>query len=154
VPTRPDPAFATAHAVASEMRHLFLSFVELQIAMALGALVCLFVGGAVRSSQTYAAAFHPGTVLYFLGDVFFLTAPVVAWMLFRSSQWRKSLELAVAMLAPVATIVVLGELTRFDYRLWLVTAMYPAMSFGMLGYMLYRRDLFSRWRPAVSKVDW
>ncbi len=137
-----------------EMRRLLLSFLELQIAMALGALVCFFVGRVVRASPTYATDYHPGTVLFFLGDVFFLTAPVVAWMLFRNPRWRDSLELAVAMLAPVAAMVVLGELMRSAYLLWLVTAMYPAMSFGMLAYMFYRRDLFSRWRPVVSKVDW
>lgn len=130
-------------------RHSLTSyFLQLQIAMALGALVCLLVGRAVRASSTY----HPGTVLFFLGDIFFLTVPVVAWMLLRDHGWRHSLELAVSMLAPVAAIVVLGELTGSAYLLWLVTAMYPAMSMGMLGYMVHRRDVFDQGRRAVSKV--
>ena len=71
-----------------------------------------------------------------------LTVPVVAWMLLRERGWRHSVELALAMLAPVAATVVLGELMRSAYLLWLVTAMYPAMSLGMLAYSLYRRDAF------------
>jgi hypothetical protein len=35
------------------------------------------------------------------------------------------------MLVPVAAIVVVGELTGYAYRPWLITAGYPAMSLGM-----------------------
>ena len=128
---------------------LLLRFVELQIAMASGALVCFFVGGLVRASSTYATVYAPGTTLFFVGDVFFLTLPVVAWMILRGRGWRHSVELAAAMLAPVAAIVVSGMLTGSAYLLWLVTAMYPAMSLGMLAHMLYRRDAFDG-RPALS----
>ena len=121
-----------------------LPFLELQIAMVLGALVCFLVGRVARASSIYATDYHPGTVLFFLGDVFFLTAPVVAWMLVRDRGWRHSLELAVVILAPIAAIVVVGELTRSAYLLWLVTAMYPAMSFGMLAYILNRGDVFEQ----------
>ena len=46
------------------------------------------------------------------------------------------------MIAPVALIIVLGQLAGFAYLLWLLTAGYPAMSFGMLVYMVYRHDRF------------
>lgn len=127
-------------------------FVELQIAMAVGALVCLVVGGALRASGAYATVYAPGTVAYFLGDVLFLTLPVVAWMTLCGRGWRHSLELAAAMLAPVAAIVVLGEVTRGAYLLWLITAMYPAMSLGMAVYMLRRREVFSAPRPLVGRL--
>jgi hypothetical protein len=81
-----------------------------------------------------------------IGDVFVLAAPVVSWMLFRDRAWRGALELAVAMLAPVAAVVVLGAMTRSDYLLWLVTAMYTAMSVGMLLYLLVRWEVFDRVR--------
>ena len=118
-------------------RRLFL-FVELQFAMALGALACLLVGRVARASPIYATEYRPGTVPYFLGDVFFLTLPVVIWMLIRGFGRRRSLELALAMLSPVAAIVLLGQLTRGAYLLWLVTTMYPAMSMGMLAYLAFR----------------
>ena len=118
-----------------------LHFLELQIPMALGALLCLLLGGVARTSSTFATDYHPGTPLYFLGDLFFLTLPVVAWTVVRGRGWRRGLELGTAMLVPVALIVVVGELARTDYLLWLVTAMYPAMSFGILAHMLRRHAI-------------
>jgi hypothetical protein len=116
--------------------------------MALGALACLLVGRVARASPIYSTEYRPGTVPYLLGDVFFLAVPVVVWMLIRGFGRRRNLELAVAMLVPVATIVLLGELTRAAYVLWLVTSMYPAMSLGMLAYVLFRRGVFDRGRSA------
>lgn len=136
----------------ADVRALARPFIALQIAMAAGALVCFFVGGALRASATYATVYRPGTVAYFLGDVFFLTLPVVAWMALCGRGWRNSLGLAAAMLAPVAAIVVLGEVTRGAYLLWLITAMYPAMSLGMAVYMLRRREVFSAPRPLVGRL--
>jgi hypothetical protein len=116
--------------------------------MALGALACLLVGRVARAAPIYATDYRPGTVSYFLGDVFFLTVPVVIWMLIRGFGQRRTLELAVAMLLPVAAIALLGQLTQAAYMLWLVTAMYPAMSMGMLAYLLFRRGVFDRGRTA------
>jgi hypothetical protein len=122
----------------------------MQMPMALGALVCFLLGRLVRESSTFATAYHPGTVLYFLGDIFFLTLPVVAWMIFRGRGWWHGVELGVAMLVPVAVIVVIGELTRFDHLLWLVTAMYPAMSLGMLVYLFRIGKVFDRKQQVIN----
>jgi uncharacterized protein (DUF2062 family) len=141
---------ARVRGAAADLGRRLFPFVELQLAMALGALACLLVGRVVRASPIYATDYRPGTVPYFLGDVFFLTVPVVIWMLIRGFGRRRSLELAVAMLSPVAAIVALGQLTGAAYLLWLVTAMYPAMSLGMLAYLLFRRSVFDRGRQRVS----
>ena len=123
----------------------FLHFLELQISMSLGALVCYLVVRLISTSPSYFTNYRPGTFLFALGDIFFLTVPVVAWMILRGHGRRHSLEIAVAMIAPVALIIVLGQLTGFAYLLWLLTAGYPAMSLGMLFYMFYRHDHFTRW---------
>lgn len=125
-------------------------FLTLQIAMVVGASVCLLLGVLLRASPTYATVYHPGTVLYFIGDIFFLTFPVVAWMIIRDRGWRHALGMALSMLGPVAAIVVLGELLRSAYLLWLVTAMYPAMSVGMLVYLILRRGASQKGRPLIS----
>ena len=52
------------------------SFVEMQLAMALGALVCMVVGGAIRSA-TGSEIYRPGMPLYSVGDLIFLTTPVM-----------------------------------------------------------------------------
>jgi hypothetical protein len=108
--------------------------------MAVGALVCLGLGRLISDGSALATAYHPGTYLFAIGDVLFLTVPVVAWTLFRDPGWRPGLEIALAMIAPVAIIALAGEIARYPYLLWLVTGMYPAMSLGMIAYIFYRGD--------------
>jgi hypothetical protein len=120
-----------------------MHFLGMQIPMGLGALVCYLLGRMIPDSSSFATVYHPGTYLYASGDLLFLTVPVVAWMIYRGHGWRQSLETAVSMLAPVAAIIVVGQVAGYAYLLWLVTAMYPAMCLGMLIYMLYRRDHFT-----------
>ena len=122
-----------------------LNLLELQISMGLGALVCYLVVRLISASPSYATSYRPGTFLFALGDIFFLTVPVVAWMILRGHGWRHCIEIAAAMIAPIALIIVLGQLTGFAYLLWLLTAGYPAMSLGMLFYMLYRYNHFVEW---------
>jgi hypothetical protein len=127
----------------SKAGHFLLHFLELQIAMTLGAVVCYLVVRWISGAASFSTAYQPGTFLFAVGDVFFLTVPVVTWMVFRGHSSRHILEMGVAMILPVIVIVVLGQLTVYDYFTWLLTAGYPAMSLGMLTYMLYRRDHFT-----------
>jgi hypothetical protein len=128
--------------LAPQVGRFILCFVELQILMGLGALVCYLLGRLIPASSRLATVYHPGTYLFAAGDVLFLTVPVVVWMFFRGQGLRHSLEMTVAMIAPVAVIAVLGEMAGNAYLLWLITAMYPAMSLGMFVHMLYRRNRF------------
>jgi uncharacterized membrane protein YoaK (UPF0700 family) len=123
-----------------ETRRFILRFLELQIPMALGAFVCYALGPVISDRSGLALAYHPGTYLFAIGDVLFLTVPVAAWTLIRERDWRPSLEIALAMVAPLAIVVLPGEVMRFPYLLWLVTGMYPLMCMGMIADMLYRRD--------------
>jgi hypothetical protein len=107
--------------------------------MALGALVCFLVGRLVPPSSPFAALYYPGSYLFTAGDLFFLAAPVIAWMAGRGHDRRRQLEMAVLLLAPVAAVAVLGELAGWHYRLWLVTAMYPLMSLAMVVFLLRHR---------------
>ena len=129
--------------ISGKVGQILLRFLELQIPMGLGALVCYLLSHLIPASSSVAAVYHPGTYLYTIADVLFLTVPVVAWMIFRGHSWRCGLEMAVAMLAPVAAIILLGELAGYALLLWLLKAGYPAMCLGMLAYMLYRSDHFT-----------
>ena len=133
--TRPPWSTAASHRV--------LHFLELQIPMALGAFACYLLDRLISDSSPFATAYHPGTYLFAIGDVLFLTVPVAAWIFFRGRGWPDTLEMALAMLSPVAIIALVGEAAQYPYLLWLVTGMYPAMSVGMILYMLYRHDRFS-----------
>ena len=116
-------------------RRLLRRFFELQVPMALGALVCLGVVTLLAASPAVAAVYRPGTYLFAAGDIVFLTTPVVAWLRFRGHRWRSSLTMAGALLAPVAAIALAGELASLPYLSWLVYAGYPAMSLGMFAYL-------------------
>jgi hypothetical protein len=130
--------------LSTQARGFLLHFLELQIAMGLGAFVCYLVVRLISGVGSFSTAYRPGTFLFAVGDVLFLTIPVLAWMIFRGHGWRHSLKVALVMISPVAVIMVLGQFTAYDYLTWLLTAGYPAMSLGMLIYMLYRRDHFTR----------
>jgi hypothetical protein len=121
---------------------LCLSFLELQVPMVLGAVVCYLLGRAVSGSSDFGMTYRPGTYVFAIGDVLFLTVPVVAWMLFRGRGGRYSGEMALAMLAPVAVIALVGEVAGYPYLLWLVSGMYPVMCLGMSVLLVYRRDRF------------
>lgn len=134
-------------------KHFVLHFLELQIPMVLGALICYLVIRLITSSSTFSTIYYPGTYLFAIGDLLFLTLPVVIWMIFRRYSWRHSFEVGIAMIAPVAGIMVLGQFTVYDYPTWLLTAGYPVMCLGMLIYMLYRRDLFIGQASNITALD-
>jgi hypothetical protein len=129
-----------------QARCFLLSFLELQIPMGLGALVCFLLVRLIPASSDFAKIYHPGTYLFASGDILFLTAPVVLWMVFRGYGRHHSVEMGGAMLMPVAGIILFAWLSPASaYLVWLITAGYPLMCLGMLAYMLYRRDNFTVW---------
>ena len=133
--------------VAANVSRFLLQFMELQIAMGLGALLCFLLGRLIPDSSIVATVYYPGSYLLATGDVLFLTVPVVAWLMFRTHEWRHAVGRAAAMLAPVAAIALVGELAGYAYLRWLITAGYPAMSLGMLVYMLYASQQADSIRP-------
>jgi hypothetical protein len=132
---------------------LILHFLELQIPMVLGALICYLVIRLISGSSSFSTIYHPGTYLFAIGDLIFLTVPVMIWMIFRRYSWRHSFEMGIAMIAPVAGIMVLGQFTAYDYLTWLLTGGYPLMCLGMLIYILYRRDLFNGQVDNIAALD-
>jgi hypothetical protein len=120
-----------------------LQFLELQIPMVLGALICCLVVRLISSSSNFSTIYYPGTYLFAIGDLLFLAVPAVVWMLFRKISWQYSMEMLIAMIAPVAAFMVLGQLTAYDYLTWLLTAGYPLMCLGMLVSMLFRSEQFT-----------
>jgi hypothetical protein len=121
--------------------------------MVLGALICYLVVRLISRSSSFSTIYYPGTYLFAIGDLVFLTVPVVIWMIFRKYSWRYSMEMSIVMIAPVAAIMVLGQLTGYDYLTWLLTGGYPLMCLGMLIYMLYRRDLFTGQAGNMAALD-
>jgi hypothetical protein len=117
------------------MRPALRRFIELQVAMALGALACLISGRIALAAADISTVYRPGTLAYFVGDVFFLSAPAIAWMTYRTAR-DPGIRLGLAMLLPIGATVVVGQALGADHLLWLVNAMYPLMSLGALAYLL------------------
>ena len=128
---------------SSKAARFLLHFLEMQIPMVFGALVCYLLGRVIPTSSSLAAVYHPGTFLFMIGDVLYLSLPVLIWMRFRGHSWRYSLEMGAAMLAPGLAIIVLCSLGADTYWPWLIPLASPAGTVGMLLYMLYRRDHFT-----------
>jgi hypothetical protein len=120
--------------------------------MGLGAAVCYLLGSSISGSAGIAAIYRPGTYLFAIGDVLFLTLPVVGWMIFRGRGRSQSVQMALAMFAPVAIIALVGELAGSSYLLWLVTGMYPAMWLGMILYLIYGPEHISAWVDAPARA--
>ena len=121
---------------AVRLKHILVKFVELQVPMALGALVCLLVLRLLPASPGFAAVYRPGTYLFAIGDTLFLAVPVIVWMILRGHRGQHCVGIAVSMLASLALIVGLGELSGYAYLPWLTVLGYPALRLGMLAYLL------------------
>jgi hypothetical protein len=134
------------HNFIAPARHFLLHFLELQIPMGFGALVCFLLIRLIPASSSFATIYYPGTYLFASGDILFLSIPVVMWMVLRGHEWQHSVEMGIAMIMPVAVIILLGWLSTvaYAYLLWLITAGYPTMCLGMFIYMLYRHNYFTR----------
>lgn len=129
------------------MRGSLITFAQLQVAMALGAGVCLGVGSLARTSAL-SGVYWPGSLLYFLGDIAFLAGPSVGWIAARRGR-RDGSVLGALMTLPVAGVAVAGVVAGGDALRWLVNGMYPVMSVGALAYALVLARPPSLVRPAV-----
>lgn len=120
-----------------------LHLLEMLLAMLAGMPIFYLLGNLIPASSSYSAAFQSGTNLYDLAHAVFMTVPMVAWMIVRGHGGRHSVEMAFAMLAPVAASIVLRLLGGDSYLPWLADASHPAMFLGMLIAMLYRREHYA-----------
>ncbi len=128
---------------ASQIGRFSLHFLEMVVAMMVGMPVLFMVRSLIPTSSGLAAAFKSGTIAYSITMTVFMTLPMVAWMIVRGHGWRHSLEMAVAMDAPVAVTTVLSLLGAAAYLPWLSNASHFGMFLGMLIVMLFRRDHYT-----------
>ena len=100
-----------------------LHFGEMVVAMYVGMLIYMPLEGLLPSS------------LQQIGMALFMTWPMVVWMRVRGHGWRHGFEMAAAMLAPWAALLMIAKVISpmAGVADW-------AMYLGMLGFMLIRRD--------------
>jgi transcriptional regulator GlxA family with amidase domain len=100
-----------------------LHFCEMVLAMYVGMLIYMPLDGLIP------------TAVQQIGMALFMAWPMVVWMRIRGHGWRHGFEMSLAMLIPWA--VLLGAAKVFPS---LPNVADWGMYFGMLGYMLVRRD--------------
>ena len=109
-------------------------YLEMVVAMAAGMMV-------------YGLAFGRGMAFTGYGDeammAAFMTVPMVAWMRYRGHSWRQCAEMAVAMLVPMAAVVLAlaGRPGVSDRALGMGS--HAAMLLGMLVLMIVRRSEYA-----------
>ena len=120
------------------IRHYFEMCVPMCIGFAVGDLLYFGAAGLLG----YSEPFRQLPELSVLVVTFTMTAPMVAWMLFRGMRGRPTAEMAVAM--PILAIVLLifgwlGVLARSDLALFEHGLMMPVMLIPMF----FRLDLYT-----------
>lgn len=115
-------------------------FVQMLVAMMLGMGVFHVLAGRATEANR---------VLWYAGMELSMVPPMIALMLFQGHGWRSSAEMAIAMLAGPAVLLACAQLGLHNYipglsRNTLLSLADATMFLGMLGAMLYRRDMYSR----------
>ena len=120
-----------------------MHLLEMLLAMMAGMVALSILGDLIPAYSSLYFAFRSGTNLYELAMVVSMTVPMVAWMTVRGHGRRHGAEMAFAMFAPVAVIIVLRLLEVDVYLPWLADIGHMASFVGMIAAMLYRRDHYT-----------
>lgn len=154
------------HSPASKVGRFLLHLLEMLLAMSAGMSIFHLFVSFIPASSSWAAIADRETVLHNAVMDLFMTIPMLAWMILRGHGWRHSLEMGLAMLAPIAAINLLCRLGAVEYLPWLAKASGPTMYIGMLAAMLYRRNhytakvdtrdmpLISKWKRRTIKIEY
>lgn len=118
-------------------------WLEMLLAMTAGMGIFHLLARLIPASSSWATVNDSETILHSVAMDIFMTVPMLAWMIVRGHGWRHSLEMGIAMLAPIAAINLLCSLGAAEYLPWLTEASGPAMLLGMLAAMLYRRNHYT-----------
>ncbi len=155
--TRPDQvnvtgALAPAHSIPRsvvKVGRFIWNMVEMPLSMVPGMIILRVLLSLVPAS--YAAAYKPGTILSDIAMTVSMSISMVLWMKVGGQRWRQGIEMASAMSAPVAVIVLLRLLGAASYWPWLIGLSHPAMGVGMLVYMVIRRKHAGKTRILLAK---
>jgi hypothetical protein len=131
------------HSPASKVGRFLLHLLEMLLAMEAGMVIFHLLANQIPATSSLATVADSETVLHNVVMDVFMTVPMLAWMILRGHGWHQSLEMGVAMLAPIAAINLLCSLGVVEYLPWLAKASGPAMYLGMLVAMLYRRSHYT-----------
>jgi hypothetical protein len=133
----------TLRGTAVAVGRFLLHFLEMAIAMGIGmAIFAPFKASLV--DQGYVILLDRSSFEYQAWMNLFMVVPMVGWMRLRGHRWRHGFEMGAAMIVPVALILVVCSLGIEQTFPWFTTGLTGAAMFlGMVGYMLYRHDMYT-----------
>lgn len=129
--------------LAWKVGRFLLHLLEMILAMGTGMGIFHLLERLIPTWSAIGILLKRGTDLHTVVMMVFMTLPMVTWMVLRGHGWQHSLEMAAAMLVPMAAVIVLCRMGLDAYLPWLAQASCPAMFLGMLAAMLYRRQHYT-----------
>ena len=125
---------------ASKVGRFLWHFVQMVVAMMVGMGIYHVLTG--KAPEAYR-------VLWFAGMELSMVPPMVALMLYQRHGWRRTAEMTVAMLVGPALFLTCAQLGLHNYipdlsRNTLFALSDATMYLGMLGAMIYRREMYTR----------
>ena len=138
--------FHTTHAgvmgPGKQMAHFGRHFLEMCMPMCLGFAVGDVAYFAIASAFGYSEPFRELPLLSVAVVTFNMTAPMVAWMLYRGMERRPSAEMAAAMIA-LGVVLIAGAWAGVFAKPDLAWVYHGLMMPAMLIPMLLRLDLYT-----------
>jgi len=128
---------------AAAVGKFLLHFLEMGIAMGVGMAIFGPVKGMLVD-QGYTILLDRSSIEYQAWMNLFMAVPMVLWMRARGHGWWHGVEMGAAMVVPVAVILFACSLGIEQTLPWFTVSLTGiAMFLGMLGYMLYRRHMYT-----------
>ena len=128
---------------AAAVGKFLLHFLEMAIAMGIGMAIFVPVKAALVG-QGYIGLLERSSLDYQVWMNLFMVVPMVLWMRVRGHGWRHGAEMGAAMIVPTACVLALCSLGVTNVLPWFTTNLSgPAMFLGMLGIMVYRREMYA-----------
>jgi hypothetical protein len=116
---------------------------EMWFAMFVG--MAAFMALRIAISAQGASGFpDPESIEFQVGMGVFMLTPMVAWMRLRGCGWRECGAMSAAMLLSIAAVLVSSAFKFRDAQLWLAGNQHVLMLVGMLTFMVYKREHYTR----------
>jgi len=150
-PVRNTRSASTIRTLATRAGYFTFHFAEMWLAMIFG--MALFMVATISlAALSNAPLSEPASLGFQAAMSVFMVAPMAASMRLRGCAWRECGEMSAAMLLPTVAALVLLALNLREAQVWISSNQHLLMLASMLGYMLYRREYYTRGYSLVAPV--
>jgi hypothetical protein len=150
-PVRNTRSASSIRNLTARAGYFTLHFAEMWLAMMFG--MALFMVATISLAALSNASLSEPTSLGFQAAMsVFMVAPMAGWMRLRGCGWRECGEMSAVMLLPTLAALALLSLNLREAQLWISSNQHFLMLVSMLGYMLYRREYYTRGYSLFARV--